>query len=59
MLLFYIRHGDPIYMPDSLTPLEKDRPKPSQNGFRAMDSIKSLFPAQRAPYRPPSQPVRY
>ena len=23
MLLFYIRHGDPIYMPDSLTPLGK------------------------------------
>ena len=21
MLLFYIRHGDPIYNPDSLTPL--------------------------------------
>lgn len=21
MLLFYIRHGDPIYKPDSLTPL--------------------------------------
>ena len=21
MLLFYVRHGDPIYSPDSLTPL--------------------------------------
>lgn len=21
MLLFYVRHGDPIYNPDSLTPL--------------------------------------
>ena len=23
MLFFYIRHGDPIYTPDSLTPLGK------------------------------------
>lgn len=21
MLLFYVRHGDPVYQPDSLTPL--------------------------------------
>lgn len=23
MLLFYVRHGDPVYNPDSLTPLGK------------------------------------
>ena len=27
MLLFYIRHGDPIYNPDSLTPLGHEQAK--------------------------------
>ena len=27
MLLFYIRHGDPIYDPDSLTPLGQEQAK--------------------------------
>ena len=27
MLLFYVRHGDPIYSPDSLTPLGHEQAK--------------------------------
>ena len=27
MLLYYVRHGDPIYDPDSLTPLGQEQAK--------------------------------
>ena len=33
MLFFYVRHGDPIYNPDSLTPLGHEQAKALSKRF--------------------------
>ena len=36
MILYYVRHGDPIYEPDSLTPLGEEQAKKLQRGIPAV-----------------------
>lgn len=54
MLLFYVRHGDPIYHPDSLTPLGQEQARLLAKRFvsygldriYASDSVRAMMTAQ-------------